>query len=86
MLGTQASELKSVGTANTGLLAYLYFLVDHWRSICSTNASSRRRELDWRANMVGIFPNTDPASLLPGDGPRIHRHRRSAGSMNREAE
>jgi transposase-like protein len=37
----------------------MYFLVDHWRSICSTNASSGRRELDWRAKMVGIFPNTD---------------------------
>jgi len=39
------------------------FPVDHWRSISSTNAIERvNAELDRRAKVVGIFPNT--ASLL----------------------
>jgi transposase-like protein len=45
------------------VLAYLDFPVDHWRSISSTNAIERvNAELDRRAKVVGIFPNT--ASLL----------------------
>ena len=45
------------------MLAYMAFPADHWRSISSTNAIERlNAEIDRRAKVVGIFPNT--ASLL----------------------
>ena len=45
------------------MLAYLSFPLDHWRSISSTNAIERlNAEIDRRAKVVGIFPNS--ASLL----------------------
>jgi putative transposase len=57
---TVAAKLRA-GEAD--VLAYLDFPVDHWRSISSTNAIERvNAELDRRAKVVGIFPNTD--SLL----------------------
>lgn len=55
-----AAKLRA---AENDVLAYLDFPVDHWRSISSTNAIERvNAELDRRAKVVGIFPNT--ASLL----------------------
>ena len=55
-----ATKLRA---AEADVLAYLDFPVDHWRSISSTNAIERvNAELDRRAKVVGIFPNTD--SLL----------------------
>jgi putative transposase len=55
-----ASKLRD---AENDVLAYLDFPLDHWRSISSTNASERvNAELDRRAKVVGIFPNT--ASLV----------------------
>jgi putative transposase len=55
-----AAKLRA---AEAEVLAYLDFPVDHWRSISSTNAIERvTAELDRRAKVVGIFPNTD--SLL----------------------
>jgi transposase-like protein len=49
--------------AEADVLAYLAFPTDHWRSISSTNAIERvNAELDRRAKVVGIFPNT--ASLV----------------------
>ena len=55
-----AAKLRA---AEADVLAYLDFPVDHWRSISSTNAIERvNAELDRRAKVVGIFPNT--ASLL----------------------
>ena len=49
--------------AETDVLAYMSFPVDHWRSISSTNAIERlNAEIDRRAKVVGIFPTT--ASLL----------------------
>jgi transposase-like protein len=55
-----AAKLRA---AENDVLAYLEFPVDHWRSISSTNAIERvNAELDRRAKVVGIFPNT--ASLL----------------------
>ena len=52
-----------LSTAESDVLAYLDFPVDHWRSISSTNAIERvNAELDRRAKVVGIFPNT--ASLV----------------------
>src|ERR1019366_3187914 len=49
--------------AEADVLAYLDFPVDHWRSISWTNAIARvNAELDRRAKVGGIFPNT--ASLL----------------------
>jgi putative transposase len=52
-----------LSAAETDVLAYLAFPVDHWRSISSTNAIERvNAELDRRAKVVGIFPNT--ASLV----------------------
>jgi len=55
-----AAKLRA---AEADVLAYLDFPVDHWRSISSTNAIERvNAELDRRAKVVGIFPNTD--SLL----------------------
>ena len=55
-----AAKLRA---AENDVLAYLDFPVDHWRSISSTNAIERvNAELDRRAKVVGIFPNTD--SLL----------------------
>lgn len=57
---TVAAKLRA---AENDVLAYLDFPVDHWRSISSTNAIERvNAELDRRAKVVGIFPNT--ASLL----------------------
>ena len=57
---TVAAKLRA---AEHDVLAYLDFPVDHWRSISSTNAIERvNAELDRRAKVVGIFPNTD--SLL----------------------
>jgi putative transposase len=55
-----AAKLRA---AEADVLAYLDFPLDHWRSISSTNAIERvNAELDRRAKVVGIFPNTD--SLL----------------------
>jgi len=55
-----AAKLRA---AEADVLAYLDFPVDHWRSISSTNAIERvNAELDRRAKVVGIFPNSD--SLL----------------------
>jgi putative transposase len=55
-----AAKLRA---AEADVLAYLDFPVDHWRSISSTNAIERvNAELDRRAKVVGIFPNT--ASLM----------------------
>ena len=49
--------------AEHDVLAYLTFPPDHWRSISSTNAIERlNAEIDRRAKVVGIFPNS--ASLL----------------------
>jgi transposase-like protein len=49
--------------AETDVLAHLAFPADHWKSISSTNAIERvNAEIDRRAKVVGIFPNT--ASLL----------------------
>jgi putative transposase len=49
--------------AESDVLAYLDFPVDHWRSISSTNPIERvNAELDRRAKVVGIFPNS--ASLV----------------------
>jgi putative transposase len=49
--------------AEADVLAYMAFPVDHWRSISSTNAIERlNAEIDRRAKVVGIFPNT--AALL----------------------
>ncbi|MGH7749233.1 MAG: IS256 family transposase, partial [Candidatus Dormibacteria bacterium] len=49
--------------AETDVLAHLAFPPDHWKSISSTNAIERvNAEIDRRAKVVGIFPNT--ASLL----------------------
>ncbi|MGA8416470.1 MAG: IS256 family transposase [Candidatus Dormiibacterota bacterium] len=57
---TVAAKLRA---AEADVLAYLDFPVDHWRSISSTNAIERvNAELDRRAKVVGIFPNS--ASLL----------------------
>ena len=57
------------GTAEVGrqaeaeILAYLAFPREHHSSICSTNATERvNAEVDRRAKVVGIFPNS--ASLL----------------------
>ena len=55
-----AAKLRA---AESDVLAYLTFPVDHWKSISSTNAIERvNTELDRRAKVVGIFPNT--ASLM----------------------
>jgi transposase-like protein len=55
-----AAKLRA---AEADVLAYLTFPVDHWKSISSTNAIERvNAELDRRAKVVGIFPNT--ASLI----------------------
>ena len=49
--------------AEADVLAYLAFPPEHWSSISSTNAIERvNAEIDRRARVVGIFPNT--ASLL----------------------
>jgi putative transposase len=49
--------------AEADLLAYLGFPLEHWRSISSTNLLERlNAEIDRRAKVVGIFPNT--AALL----------------------
>ena len=45
--------------AELDLLAYLAFPSEHWRSISSTNVIERvNAELDRRARVVGIFPNS----------------------------
>ena len=55
-----AAQLRN---AEADVLAYLDFPTDHWRSVSSTNAIERvNAELDRRARVVGIFPNT--ASLI----------------------
>jgi putative transposase len=55
-----AAKLRA---AEADVLAYLTFPVDHWKSISSTNAIERvNAELDRRAKVVGIFPNS--ASLM----------------------
>jgi transposase-like protein len=55
-----AEQLRA---AEHDVLAYLTFPPDHWRSISSTNAIERlNAEIDRRAKVVGIFPNS--ASLL----------------------
>jgi transposase-like protein len=49
--------------AEADVLAYLAFPIEHWRSISSTNVLERlNAEIDRRARVVGIFPNT--AALL----------------------
>jgi len=49
--------------AEADVLAYLAFPEEHWRSISSTNAIERvNAEIDRRAKVVGIFPNS--AALL----------------------
>jgi len=49
--------------AEQDILSYLAFPTEHWRSIRSTNALERvNAEIDRRAKVVGIFPNS--ASLL----------------------
>ncbi len=54
---------EKLRTAETDVLAYLAFPAEHWRSISSTNTIGRvNAELDRRAKVVGIFPNT--AALL----------------------
>ena len=54
---------EKLRTAETDVLAYLAFPAEHWRSISSTNTIERvNAELDRRAKVVGIFPNT--AALL----------------------
>jgi transposase-like protein len=59
-----AAKLRA---AEADVLAYLTFPVDHWKSISLPNAIERvNAELDRRAKVVGIFPNT--ASLM-----RLHR-------------
>ena len=58
---TKAAEL--LRSAEADVLAYMSFPAEHWRSISSTNAIERlNAEIDRRAKVVGIFPNT--ASLL----------------------
>ena len=58
---SKAAEL--LRKAEADVLAYMTFPADHWRSISSTNAIERlNAEIDRRAKVVGIFPNT--ASLL----------------------
>jgi putative transposase len=55
-----AEQLRA---AENDVLAYLTFPPDHRRSISSTNAIERlNAEIDRRAKVVGIFPNS--ASLL----------------------
>ncbi len=50
---------KLVREAETDVLAYLSFPQDHWSAISSTNAIERvNAEVDRRAKVVGIFPNT----------------------------
>ena len=54
---------KLLREAEPDILAYLVFPSEHWRSIRSTNALERvNAEIDRRAKVVGIFPNS--ASLL----------------------
>src|SRR5487761_1732322 len=54
---------KLLRDAEQDILAYLAFPPEHWRSIRSTNALERvNAEIDRRAKVVGIFPNS--ASLL----------------------
>ncbi|HVD03399.1 MAG TPA: transposase, partial [Candidatus Dormibacteraeota bacterium] len=54
---------KLLRDAEQDILSYLAFPTEHWRSIRSTNALERvNAELDRRAKVVGIFPNS--ASLL----------------------
>jgi transposase-like protein len=71
---TVAAKLRA---AEADVLAYLDFPVDHWRSISSTNAIERvNAELDRRAKVVGIFPNTDSLLRLftggaPGPARRV---------------
>jgi putative transposase len=46
-----------LSAAESDVLAYPDFPVDHWRSISSTNAIERvNAELDRRGTVVGIFP------------------------------
>jgi transposase-like protein len=45
--------------AEAGVLAYLAFPTEHWRSIRSPNALERANaEIDRRAKLVGIFPSS----------------------------
>ena len=54
---------KLLRDAESDILSYLAFPPEHWRSIRSTNALERvNAEIDRRAKVVGIFPNS--ASLL----------------------
>src|SRR5487761_1384264 len=54
---------KLLRDAEQDILSYLAFPTEHWRSIRSTNALERvNAEIDRRAKVVGIFPNS--ASLL----------------------
>jgi transposase-like protein len=54
---------KLLRDAEADILYYLAFPSEHWRSIRSTNALERvNAEIDRRAKVVGIFPNS--ASLL----------------------
>ena len=50
---------KLLRDAESDILSYLVFPSDHWRSIRSTNALERvNAEIDRRAKVVGIFPNS----------------------------
>ena len=49
------------------VLAYMSFPREHWVQIASTNPLERvNREIKRRADVVGIFPNTDSIQRLIG--------------------
>lgn len=75
--------------AEPDILGYLVFPSDHWRSIRSVNALERvNAEIDRRAKVVGIFPNSvalqSMARLDPQRRPFVHQphHRRARRLMN----
>jgi len=53
--------------AETDVLAYATFPVEHWRQIWSNNPLERvNKEIKRRTNVVGIFPNPDSIVRLVG--------------------
>ena len=49
------------------VLTYMAFPLEHWRQIHSINPLERLlREIGWRTDVVGIFPNADAALRLIG--------------------